>query len=389
MDWGDDVGRQLHGGYYVSDPANPGALRHVDEAMDGLRPVEIQSGSVRIQAELDPSTGQVYYAWDDLPETAQQKPGLLRDLLDSSDVQTMLSQADDHFSVPEARVERLHSVWRDLDSGDLRAVADSIPEDPFLTWQLIDSQRRQALATIDDLIRQGNTTDALAMIDKQIGIYGNTPELTVRRGIALLRQGQFDEAAAALGQGRSGPRFYDEITDRLASAPSPVDQNDLYRVTQVSEWNQLGDQYPGLSGYASAVPGDRQLALRFTLDPQQTSFPISADSLDDGLTLYVQDAPTLNNLDWSASPKRTLHEAVSGDLAEVVALPRGDIKHFSPAEVYTADNTMFKLVSQRPAVNMGTYVTFSLPPGSTPDRCEDPADPDCSVYLVCQPGSCP
>jgi hypothetical protein len=55
-------------------------------------------------------------------------------------------------------------------------------------------------------------------------------------------------------------------------------------------------------------------------------------------SVYVQDDPNLNALDWNTSITKSLHQVISGDLGTVIKAPRGSIRDYSPTVIYDASS---------------------------------------------------
>jgi hypothetical protein len=394
MGWGDDaVARAKGGGYLLRDPTQP-SLFHVvgDDLPAGLRTVEIEGGEQSFTIRLDPDNGDVYFRLQDLPE---QDVGLLGEVTRPVDVQTMLAQSSDapgqvlHY-VPESRIMDQLGLRQSFELGDYDGLARMIASDAQRIHFALEDYLSQGLNQVDDLLARGQPARALDKLDDLIGIYGHQADIDLRRALALLEEGQLDLAAAAGNEGavtplRNGQSFFDEINLRLSQGGAGMaDADDLASFAQFVDWTNLQGQGFFPEGKVALVADGGALDLEYRLGGTLSGEPLPVGALDERVAVYVQDAPGLNNLDWSpGAVKASVNEAVSGDLAQVFKLPQEDIAFFRPSQIYDTAGQRFALAGEA-ALDVAPVNTY---PFHAPVQIICGTDRVCeererSVYLV-------
>ena len=78
--------------------------------------------------------------------------------------------------------------------------------------------------------------------------------------------------------------------------------------------------------------------LRLAHTPEGS--PVKLHTVSDDALVYYQDSPELNVIDWNISVKTSLDQVAGLRLGHVIELPRADIAHFNPAQIY-AGKTKF------------------------------------------------
>jgi hypothetical protein len=223
---------------------------------------------------------------------------------------------------------------------DLRIAAHRLATEPFKTRAQLEMAYRSDLAHADELTRAGHTAAASDHLGRMERLWGPTPDIAARRALAFADSnalGRSAQNADRVLAGSSGKidGVYQELARRIArSAPRQ----------QAETWDTLraADEWTALrrSGRpAVAIDGD-QLALEYHLagdGVRAQAVPVQRAIRSDA-AVYVQDSPQLRNLDWATDVSRTMRQAVDGDLAVVLRLPRTDVAHFRPAKIYAPED---------------------------------------------------
>jgi hypothetical protein len=95
--------------------------------------------------------------------------------------------------------------------------------------------------------------------------------------------------------------------------------------------------------------------------------------------VYVQDNPTLNNMDWNVSLNQSLPQMVSGRVGNVVKLQRADIAHFKPSTIYAPDKAVSFKPIQTSDFPPAHYIPFPLIIG---DDDDDDKKGEPAIYLI-------
>ncbi len=334
---------------------------------------------VRIAPE-QASTVELPPGWDARVAGYEGRPQLLS-WVDDAQARSDLSRGG---AVPiKEEVERTASSFP---SNDYRAAAREAVSDPAAFRARGEKSFRDALTRSDRDIASGRFDRALGVLDEIDQAFRRRPEFTMRRAIAELGRDRPETAAQVLRASEAGrlldrTRFIDEVSARLARTPA-ADLPDVQTVSWYTEWNDLR-----ASGHASGhmepiVEGDR-LALHYQDDAlrlRPAGNTAVAEVLNGRAALYVQDAPGLNNLDWSPGAlQRTLQQVVSARPGSLGSLPRGDLAHFRPSLLSTVETPERYRLRANPAPALRTYRGYRAN-----ERCERQADaPDCPrVYVV-------
>jgi hypothetical protein len=224
---------------------------------------------------------------------------------------------------------------------DTRAAANRIAEDPLRVHAEMQAAYRGQIAQADELIRRGAPAEASEHLARMESVWGPTPDISSRRAITLVDANELGKAARAVDRSGTAParsveRVYEELARRMERGASSQHVETWRALHSATEWKALGTRgRPGL-----AVEGDH-LTLEYHLAgnvPKGQNVPVD-QAIRSGAPVYVQDSPQLRNLDWSVNVHRTMRQAVDGDLATVVRLPRTDVAHFRPAKIYGHDDT--------------------------------------------------
>jgi hypothetical protein len=393
LGWGDDATAQLErGGYLLKDPTEPALFRFVgDDLPDGLRTVEIEGGDLTFSIKLDAESGEVYFRVKDLPE---QDLSLMQDLTRPSEIERMrirLSEATDEvvrYAPENPLLEQIH-LDRCLDSGNYESLARTIAADSGGFKLTLNKYLDNKLKQVDDLLASGKAAEAIRQLDDLIGFYGHRPGLDLRKGLALLDDGQLELVKVVGNESTVGPLqsaqpFFDEINGRLSlGGLGQAEEQNLYHFAEFVDWRSVQAQGFVPEGRVALSVDKGALSLEYHLPGELVGEPVPLSALDEGGTFYIQDTPGLNNLDWSPGAfQPSLNEAVSGDLGRVIRLPQGDVAHYRPGCIYDAVGERFALVSQ-PTIPVPKGYIFHV--GSVFDPCGDDGvceEREQAVYIV-------
>jgi hypothetical protein len=292
-------------------------------------------GDTLFPARYEAGENAVFLKCSDLPSALRDDIGKLgRGAKSGSEIVFAPSPA-----TPEL-TKRVHSQLTQRSYSEL---AREITSNPTRVKAAIDDHFASGLDSVDGLISSGDSSRALLEIDNLIAAHGRRSELLIRKGIAQLDRGRLDAAARSLSPAKSAKNpeaFFDEITQRLnRENPSPGETENLHRLIDLSEWRSCQDRGLVPTGEVSAFRQGERVCLKFQTKKLPEVTPVNpADAARSGRPIYVQDSPALNNLDWNVSFERSLDQAVSGSLGDVVMLHRADLGYFKPTEIYTTAN---------------------------------------------------
>jgi hypothetical protein len=164
-------------------------------------------------------------------------------------------------------------------------------------------------------------------LDELIRIYGPRPDLRLHKVVTDLNVPRQTRSSLAemVAAGGERPTLLDELSARLNERLLPAARRQSVKFALV----------------------DEDVAATLNLIDPPGGEPLAPGDVG-GLRayVYVEDEPSLNNLDWSFSPQRTLEEAVSGRFqSRVIRLPRGDVARFRPTVIYdSAEGRTFRAV---------------------------------------------
>ena len=293
------------------------------------QPISIEHDGATVRGTLNPETGDVSFAYDELPQTLRDDPSLLRRLV----VEANPSAGGGRYVVGEFNKSGLMEQLR---SGDYRAAARNLVEAPDEFKTQLDADLRAGLEDCKGLMRNGDYELASRRIDELINIHGPREELSLHKAVAELnvRRSTRNSLAQLVTQGNR-PTMLDELSARLnESLP-------LGRRGESVKFMRTGDD----------------VAMRYDLSNLDGGSPLTTDDASQlKAFIYIEDEPGLNNLDWQFSPQHTLDAAISGRF-KVVRLPRGDVARFKPSVIYDeAEGITFKAVNEG-----GTGTGFRAP----------------------------
>lgn len=329
----------------------------------GARQVALVHGEQRINAVVDPNSGSLYVRYRDLPEALQKNPGQLQRAISRTDAGQLQRNAVLH--LPDGQGSNLGPLGREIQSKNFDTLSKELSRSPRDFKLQLENHLRDGLKQSDELLVNRDYATLQKNIDDLIEVFGPRPELTIRKGVAQIRNRQTLSAARgfdeSLIQHQSGPRqiFFDEINLRLRTTTPPEE-------TLV----QFVDEGQSITAHCHL----KNL-------PAGAKVKGHVDELKSGV-LYIEDSPRLRNLDWHTNPQVSLNEVISGEFGEVIRLPRGDLNNFRPTRIYVED------VAQtfNPIRTRTTQYRFRHPAALNPNsRCDDENESEnrCGdVYII-------
>jgi hypothetical protein len=228
-----------------------------------------------------------------------------------------------------------------IDGRAIREAAARISADPIRAHAEMEAAYRGQLAHADDLIDKGSSVQASEHLARMERVWGSTPDIASRRAIALADTKDLGRAARTIEQSNPAParsveHVYQELARRIARSASPQDAETWQALRGATEWKASG-----IGGRPAVIVDGDHLTLEYHMaGAVSKAQPAGVDqAIRSGASVYVQDAPQLRNLDWSVDVQRTMQQAVDGDLAKIIRLPRTDLAYFRPAKIYGPDDT--------------------------------------------------
>jgi hypothetical protein len=312
----------------------------------------------------------MYFRTEDLPQLVRDNP-------------RRLPQIVHH---PQTPVVDDGGFVHNLHKANYAEAAEALAKHPEEVKMSLEQHLAEQLRHSDDFIAARQYTKARQLLNDLMPLYGPRPEVRLRQAIVDISQGKVENAAQALNASKpklsNRQGFFDEIDERLGhSAAGQTEHENLHRVAEFADWRDLQARRLVPPGEVRMVSEGDRLVIHYHLAEVPIGNPVLPKDIDVSTAfIYVQDSPGLNNLDWPAGLNHALDQAVSGRLATVVELPRGDIAHFNPTVIYTPDGaTPFTKVSQSSKTNpaQNVYRSFSNTSGGEQDCKDGRSRPDC------------
>lgn len=360
---------------------------------DGATQVRIISGDVTLNALVDPQNGDLVVSKGELLSIRPDAPGIWAGMLGPTDIERIRSLAAG--SGPfDYRVSYRHFAREDALGAPEPALADygqsarELAQNPAAFGRRLDQTLADNLLRADLYLAEGRAAEARQLLADLAEAYGPLPDIQLRIGVALLSAGEVARAAETLNGTqavalRDGPNFYAEINSRLAASSGAVAQGNLTTLARFAEWHDLRAQQGRPAGALSVAANGDRLELVYQLESMEGAQTVAVGELAPNRRVYIQDSPGLNNLDWSVSIDAALFQVESGQLGNVVRLPRGPINRFNPTVIYTPDGAVFRLSDLDRAQQMQRldyYDVSSSPPCEEDEPGDCPEEPP--VYLV-------
>jgi hypothetical protein len=333
---------------------------------------------------VEPDTGTVRMPWKVVKDAGKDNPMALAGRIATADVNAARSAPTGNITVRVARGMGDPPIVRSLRGNDFPGVARAIANDSKRAASEINQSLIEGLRDSQKLLAERQFVKAVEHLDDLIAIYGPVPELLLHKGMAQLARGKTQNASEALQQVsprislRDRKAFQDEIVARRNTSHNPVERDNLGRLADYAEWQDL--QSRKIVPPARVVPAvnGKRLDLHYhSSNPLDGDLIIAAELASvrpTNAAIYVQDRPGLNNLDWSVSLYESLRQLPSGELPVMTKLNNVPITYFRPDVIYSPDGvTKFKLVNKRAPVRQ---IRASY--GGAPSRCQDTQDPECT-----------
>jgi hypothetical protein len=339
----------------------------------------------------------VRFRWADLKANADHDPFGLA---------TRIARADTKRSPVVSKVDLSRTastdqpaIVRSLNDGKFHEAAYAIATESDRAAGQLNEYLSQELQIYRTLMAEERYVKASQHIQGLIDTYGHLPDLMLRKGITQLERGHIERAVEALQETYGRPlrdrsAFFDEINARLKNATGSVGDNNLRRLADFAEWQDL--QARQILPRVKLVPvadGDRlRLHLHSTqpISGQIASPEDLANIHPKTNTVYIQDTPGLNNLDWNAPLSKSLAELPNGKLPVVLKLNNAPIGHFKPDVVFSPDGATQTHYNLADKSNIAQHLHGNY--GGSTQHCNDESTSECKqkqeskpVYIITEP----
>jgi hypothetical protein len=352
-----------------------------------VKSLNVQVGDMEIKAWVEPQSKQIYYSFKDLPEPLQSRPEILKNLVRSSDLPFDIPSAF-KLQVSEGRLGELSPFARGFSEANYPSLAQANHSRPALYAEK-NAFLDNTLNTIDDWIASGRSGEALTKLDTLTGIYGQRPDLLLRKAWAWMEKGRAPQLTNELKTLASRPveelgPLFDEVNFRLGAQSAGPDSANLYKLGQSLEWQSLQSNKLISGGELQLSFVGKKLDLHYVLDAKPSGQALKTVNLRSDVPVYVQDSRALSNLDWQVSVNDSLNQVISGDLGEVIVLPRGEIAFYKPTSIFDPDGLTYGLVQHGDEVFPAQFLRFNLPSYTEPkcDLNDVNQQQDCVVFVI-------
>ncbi len=356
---GVDAAETRNGAIWVADARGPPAGATTRKVLYAGRPFSIVD---------DAANGRVLVRGSELPAELRSDPARLRMALRGADSSPMADP----------------SVASVLERGDPHATATALAEDPAKFRAAFDARLVQEQRVAARLIEQGQFREARLHADALLASFGDQPEFRVQRALAQLGEHDVQGAARALDAPFKRPadaRFFDEIDKRIADPRlPPVERENLSALRREAAWrSEKARRGADMPGDLTVTADGNLLRLEYRAETLAAQPADVSRIVADRATLYVEDSPGLNNVDWSPS---TLHDTINGLVSsgrvdvQLLTVPLSD---FSPARIIE--------VQSRTTLTRVMPKLTEMPARLTTSRCgdNDEQGQGCQVYVVRAP----
>ncbi len=397
-------------GYLVFEhlPPGSGPIMNLERVRgpprSGTKPLVIESADIKITAQIDPEQGSIFLPIKELPEAIRKDPGELTKLVSEADLTQIrvISQSGSpsiHYKIAEQQIAYSDSYFHKSS----RELGRDLVHNPKLFKLRFNKHLADGLKVTDAHLAQNEPVKAIHELNDLIRVHGAQPELTLRKGVAQLKLHRLNNAAKEMAMDPPRPlrdwqAFFAEFNDRIGrNKLVGIDRENLDRLADYANWQDLQARKMVPSGEVTPVIEGDRLDLVYHL-PKDIKFykvdPVTFDLiLKKRITVYVQDSPGLNNIDWTISFDRSVHEAVAGNLGTASKIPRGDIGHFKPGRMYISDGKIeYKRVTPRHprlqyrAEASPRFLRAAYIPYYPPKKDDDDDDDDNEVYVISAKG---
>jgi hypothetical protein len=374
----DRAAEELGGAKYirissVSSEADGVRLQIAARPPPGAVDTNVSLSGRELRAQRDSATGDYYVRWPELAQEVREHPELLRGV----------ARSGGSGDVPRS--------FDELAAGDFRRAARDLAGDPLLFKAALEQHYLSGLKEADTLLANGEDAKALRALDDLSNVHGNTPEIELRKAIALTRSGSPDRVVRAVNGTLKAPihdrtALFDEINTRIRNAQSSTERDDLAQLAAFGDWNDMRTTGALRDGVpvANVEKGRLQIDYHALGDLKGARVP---DVPSRGAPIYVQDTPGLSNLDSPAAIQQALHSGIQGKVPAVIRIDQDELAFFRPAKIYMPDgktslrNVESSLRSDSDVAGQ-TYRAYSISHCSAEDNraeCRNQRQP---VYLV-------
>lgn len=340
-------------GHLVLEAANDGKplLRvATDASPTDVRMIDIDAGGgTRISAWIKPPSDAVHLS---AKEGSAGEAIRIARRLGPDDIAAIRKAAANENN-PVVRLSDVNRVEAELAanlrSGDFRKAAAEMAADPATARRAIDAQIKKDLQVNQKLLEEQGPNAALHDLDRLIRVYGDQPELTMRRGLMQIERGNIEAAVDSVQTRIARPlndrqRFFEEVNARFAGGSRQA-RSDLYRFAEYVDWTdglaRLSASERG--GLVQLAVAEKRLDLHYQLTTMPTDRSLALAELGDlrpgKVIVYRQDSVSLNGLDWTNSVDQSLRQVVTGKLGKVARLQQ-DIAQYRPAIIWSPDHAI-------------------------------------------------
>jgi hypothetical protein len=198
----------------------------------------------------------------------------------------------------------------------------------------VRDQLASRLVEVDAALDRGGT-GIVARVDELIEVFGPLPELTARRAVAQIAEGNAGGAARTInrvGLSEDGANaFFNELGHQLARHDTPAIRNARQQLDAFRQW--AGHSRGMDRGLAMAGNADGLVPICAIGEQSEARAIRSASELPEGPAIvYVQDKAGVYYLDPSLSARSQLSGLLASGRLE--HLPAGDIAQYRPAALH-------------------------------------------------------
>src|SRR5262249_25159720 len=158
--------------------------------------------------------GSLRIAMRDLPPIYRSQPERIVGMVSDADLAAARNGQSVATKAP-ATVREADQFQVAMAESDINVIARRAAHDTAALRLIAETHYKSSVGRVDKLLQAGEPTRALQEIAATERLFGNTPELALRRGVAELRLGRPEAAAQAVNEAPRGLAFAEEIAARL------------------------------------------------------------------------------------------------------------------------------------------------------------------------------
>ena len=273
------------------------------------------------------------------------------------------------------------NLSRSLERGEFRTAADMLARSAPEYEARLQRILAEELHFQRTLVEQRQLPEALARTSESLQTYGKRMDLVAQKALIEVESGHVDAASSILNDARSISSKGSDVF--LKEMEHVMAKSDQQRIVDWVRWQSL----PERSGRVITSGRSGHLTLELEVQRMPAGRAVQPQELDGILAnrnaaLYIQDRPTLSNIDLYSTPGRqSVHQLVATRSITVKELQMNDVAAFRPAALHlTNKEASFSLAR-------AAETAFNLPRLDllSSDRCrEDDPRESCrrSVYVV-------